>query len=421
MIRAYFTKMVLMGVIALTASPIGAWGQYTSRPIDAALLNTEPYRFTGISMSEGIPCSGAVVVDTRLLLSASHCIFNTDAPTTENPWGSNPEWFLRYHASTPPNTGSGLQTRGYWVFSSYADTVRSTAINSPQSFDLDFYTAFAFQPLSEAYSGYWIDGYEAFMSHPWKQTVGYPSSLYPQQHPDKFLMHHNGPWTASCQTEHNSYVSCTEVSTGRGNSGGPVFVLNSADSKYYYAGTLVSGWARKTGGPIDSSGINLMRTDEWKVIEGARDAAIKGAGSTPPPGDTPTPNPTPLPNTGQRLGIYGNSQLIPNGKYAPTRTDMTEFGSATGRRTLTRTFTLYNYGNSELRFYAQAPVVFFGKGSRYFRRASSLPASLAAQQTYPLTIAFRASPRGSHRAIVYVQTDDPETPMYKFSIRARRR
>ena len=425
MIRAYFVKRALCILIALVSVPVHGWAQYTSKPIDGAYLTAEPYRYTGISMSDWIPCSGAVVVDTRLLLSASHCIFKKDAQANENPWKPAPEWFLRYHAATIPTAGSGKQTRGSWIFSSYADTVRTTGINSPQSFDLDFYTAYAFEPLAEASSGYWHDGYQAFMSQTWKQTVGYPSSNYPQQHPDKFLMHHNGPWTAACQTLQNSYVLCEEVSTGPGNSGGPVFVWSAADLKYYYAGTLVSGLERQGGDSYDVSGINLMRTGEWDVINSAKDAALKGAGDTPPPTDTPgpiiQPTPTPLPTGGQRLGVYGNSQYIPSGKGYTTRSDMTEFGSVTGRRSVTRTFILYNYGTAELRFASSQSVLIAGQGSRYFRQASWLPASLASQQTHPLKITFRSSPRGSHRAKVWIRSDDPQDPNYSFSIRARRR
>jgi hypothetical protein len=419
MIRVCVLKRALCILIALVSVPVHSWAQYTSKPIDAAYLTAEPYRYTGISMSDRIPCSGAVVVDTQLLLSASHCVFNWEAQANQNPWRPTPEWFLRYHASTIPITGSGKQTRGYWYFSTYADTVRNIGVNSPQAFDLDFHTAFAFEPLAEQFSGYWHDGYEAFMSQTWKQTVGYPSDNYPEQHPDKFLMHHNGPWTAACQTLQNSFVVCEEVSTGPGNSGGPVFVWSSTDSRYYYAGTNVSGLVRENDDPYDLSGINLIRTDEWAVINAAKDAALKGVGDNPGPIIQPTP--TPVPTGGQRLGVYGNSQYIPSGKGYTTRSDMTEFGSVTGRRSVTRTFILYNYGTSELRFASGQSVLIAGKGSRYFRQASWLPASLASQQTYPLKITFRSSPRGSHRAKVWIRSDDPQDPNYSFTIRALRR
>jgi hypothetical protein len=421
MIRAWFVRKALSVLAALVYMPVLGWAQYTSRPIDAGSLMAEPYRFTGIAMSDRIPCSGAVVFDTRLLLSASHCVFKRDSQANENPWRPTPEWFLRYHAATVPTVGSGTQTRGFWVFSTYADSVRNTGVNSSQSFDLDFHTAYAFEPLAEFSSGYWDDGYQAFMSQTWKQTVGYPSDNYPAQHSNKFLMHHNGPWTAACRTEHNSFVVCNEVSTGPGNSGGPVFVMDSADSRYYYAGTLVSGLERQRGDPFDVSGINLMRTEEWSVINAAKDSALKGAGNTPPPGNTPAPTPTPAPSGGQRLGIYGNSQYIPSGKSSTTRTDMTEFGTATGRRSLTRTFTLYNYGTADLRFDANRRAQFFGRGWRYFRHMNTLPSVLSAGQTYPMQISFRASPRGSHRALVYLTSNDPQTPSYSFLIRARRR
>jgi hypothetical protein len=411
--------MGLLATLLMTASSsYPALAQYSSTPVDQSVLTTEPYRFTGIAMSRAgsgrFPCSGAVVADTRLLFSAAHCVFDAKAPVDANPWRPTPEWFSRYHASTLPVDNTGRPTRGYWIFTNYADVVRSTAINSAKAFDLDFIAAYAFEPLSESASGYWTDGYQAFIAYDTKQTIGYPSGNYPDEHAHKYLMHHNGPWTADCETLEGSYLTCQEVTAGKGNSGGPVFVKDPNTSRFFYAGVLVSGLRRAAGEPRDSSGINAIRDDEWKVVEGAKKSAIGGSGSSAPP------TPTPQPGGGQRLGVYGNSQLIPNGKSYASRSDMTEFGSVSGSKTISRTFMLSNYGSSELRFESRRAVLITGRSRRYFR-AARWPSSIPPQQVYPLKISFRASPRGQHRATVYVFTDDPVTPSYAFSIAARGR
>ena len=426
--RTNYRTALLIAIALLTWTPVIAFAQYTSTPIDAALLPEAPYRYTGLLTTETSSCSGAVVVDKRLFLSASHCVFNSEAATGANPWLPSPEWFLRYHSPTFPQKGSGQQTRGYWIFTNYADTVRSLGIASREAYDLDFLTAYAFEPLAEEAAGYWQDGYEAIMHYPWKQTLGYPSGNYPNPHPSKYLMHQNGPWTASCQSWHESYIECDEVSAGPGNSGGPVFVYYPEDSKYYYAGNVTSGFRRANGDPYDNLGINTVRSAEWELVNSAKEAAINGANQTPPtPTPTPLPTanptlaPTPAPKGGQRLAVYGNTELVPPGRAIAYRSDNTNYGTVTGKRSVTRTFTVFNYGSSDLHFPSTGQIKFFGRGRQYFRYSNRLPSRLAPQQSHAFKITFRNSPRSKYKIGVWIHSDDPENPVYSFAIMATRR
>lgn len=411
-------------VIAALVGPSLAFAQYTSKPLSPETYADAPMKYTGIAFANEVPCSGAVVKDTRIMLSASHCIFQTDRT---NPWQGSLEWFLRYASANIPVAGQGQPTRGYWYFTSYADAVRLYTMSSPESFDLDYMAAYAYAPLAEEAAPYFIDGHDAILGNPWKQTLGYPSSLYPGAHRYRYYMHANGPWTAQCETRYGSYILCNEVSTGPGNSGGPVFVWDPQSSRYGYAGVLVSGLERSRGDGYDLSGINAMSQDEWGLVTSAIESADK---ELPDDGkvddgkvdegkfDDGTP---PSPENRQRLQVYGNGSLIWNKKRSISRGDMTDFGSVTSSKAITRTFTLKNDGTAPLLFSNKKPVYLDGPASRYFKLRSRLRRELEPQESQNLRISFSSRIRGLYRTRVVLKSDDPLAPSYLFTIQARRR
>jgi hypothetical protein len=85
-------------------------------------------------------------------------------------------------------------------------------------------------------------------------------------------MHRTGAFTRAFSVNQGAWVGINEVSTGPGNSGGPVWVA-SGDT-YYFAGVLVSGAARSLGDGADISGVFSMTSDSWSLV----DDAIKAAG-----------------------------------------------------------------------------------------------------------------------------------------------
>jgi hypothetical protein len=293
-------------------------------------------------------------------------------------------------------------------------------MSSPESYDLDYMVAYSYYPLAEQSSPYVLQGYEAILALPWKQTVGYPSGLYAVGHPNRHVMHANGPWTAQCYNGGGSYIWCDEVSTGPGNSGGPVFVWDEGTAAYYFAGVLVSGLERSRGNTHDISGINAMTQDEWSLVNSAIDSANK---ELPDDGQTGAVdgNNTPGGASSQRLTVYGNASLIPHGSKVATRGDMTDFGSVTGSGTLKRTFTLTNSGTTVLTFSLSKPASISGKSARYFKIRSQMRRGLMPNESINLKIEFGSSSRGLHRATVVLKSDDPQAPAYRFAIQARRR
>ncbi len=401
-------------VLAALVVPAAALAQYTSKPLDPAYYMQEPMKYTGLLSAGEHSCSGAIVKDTRIMLSASHCVFQE---TRANPWGPSPEWFLRYASAKFPADGQGRSIRAYWYFTGYADAVRLHSMSSPQSFNLDYMAGYSYEPLAEEAAPYFLNGDSAILQLPWKQTVGYPSGLYRSSNPYRYYMHGNGPWTAECKTTLGSYILCNEVSAGPGNSGGPVFVWDAASSRYGFAGVYVSGAERSLGDAADLSGINAMSEDEWSVVTSAIESADKGL---PDDGTLNDGTPT-VPGNGQRLSVFGNSSLIPHDQSAVNRADMTDFGSTTSSRAMTRTFVLANTGTSPLQFTSDRPVSITGRGARYFKIRSQLLGQLDPNEGQYLKISFSSTARGLHRATVVVQSDDPETPEYRFAVQARRR
>jgi hypothetical protein len=399
-------------VLALLVGPSVALAQYTSKPIDPAYYTEAPRKYVGLVDMGEFHCSGSVVKDTRIMLSGAHCVFREDRA---NPWDSSPNWFLQYASANYPAAGTGKATRGYWYYNSYADAVRENSMNSDSAFNLDFIVVYSYAPLAQEAAPYFPDGHAAILQLPWKQTVGYPSALYKTPSPYEYYMHENGPWTAQCEERGSSYILCDEVSAGGGNSGGPVFAWDAGNSLYGFAGVYVSGAERSTGDGDDLSGINAMTKDEWDLV----DSAIKSADEELPDDDNLDDGTEP--EDRQRLEVYGNGSLIWNKKRSASRDDMTDFGSVIGSRTITRNFTLTNSGTSLLRFSQTRPVFLSGKGSRHFKLRSRLRRELAPNESQSLKIAFSSRSRGLHRALVTLQSDDPQAPTYLFAIQGRRR
>jgi hypothetical protein len=201
-----------------------------------------------------------------------------------------------------------------------------------------------------------------------------------------------------------------------------VFVWDAQSSRFGYAGIHVGGWARKAGGPTDLVVINAMSGDEWPLVNSAIDSANKERPDDGNNGSNGNNGPAPVTTPAPQLKIYGNNSFIPSGQKSTYRVDMTDFGSVTGSKTVTRTFSFINTGNAPLSFVSNKPVTLAGKGARYFRVRTQLAGqTLAPNQTQRLAISFRAAPRGRHRSSVVVRSNDPKDSAYRFVIQGNRR
>lgn len=271
---------------------------YTSQPLPLTndVYGSAPYAFTGVltasSQMAGRLGSGAVVKHPRVVFSCAHVVFDEDAV---DPWLTDVRWHRAYARLTPPSSSSsGAQSlRGFYYFMGYAPSAR-IGISRPETFDFDFVVHYAYEPTANGgYAGWWSDGAAQLTSTKAKIITGYPIGLYHDlsNDPRTFIMHQTGPFTRPFFPITDDYFGVHDVSAGRGNSGGPVWVSDGAE--YFYAGVLVSGSLRSEGALRDGAGIYAVGQSSVALI----DAALVAAGGI-------TPSPTIIAHpTSRRVGL----------------------------------------------------------------------------------------------------------------------
>ena len=93
-------------------------------------------------------------------------------------------------------------------------------------------------------------------------------------------MHSTGPFTRAFTVNTGDVLVISEVSTGHGNSGGPVWVYNSDRSEYWFAGVVVSGLTRSTGDSTDLAGVFGVDSSSADLID---KAIVAGGGAVAAP------------------------------------------------------------------------------------------------------------------------------------------
>ena len=261
---------------------------YTASAISAgsSAYSQFPYNLTGLlvvaqrSDTRYVKLgSGAVVKNPRVVFSCAHVVFDKVAA---DPWLTGVRWHRATAPSSVPASDSGQLLRGYQYFTGYTSAAQQSQ-TSAAAFSLDFVVHYAFEDTgSGGYAGSWDDGVAALKSGRSKLITGYPSGLYSSGDSRRYLMHQTGPFTRAFASSSGDYVGISEVSTGSGNSGGPVWV--SDGSQYFFAGVLVSGLERSTGDNSDTAGVYGVNFSSNAMI----DAAIREAGgATPATGSAP--------------------------------------------------------------------------------------------------------------------------------------
>lgn len=183
--------------------------------------------------------SGCVAWDPRLVFTCAHVLY-------ENGWAQGGYTFHPgYHDRNFPPFG-GVFMRGYHYFSNYSGNVRRFGQRSRQAYDSDLLVLYGFTDVGDA-MGAWHDGGSQLRSNYWKLIAGYPSKVDFTGQNGFSYQHSTDYFSRSSSTRYRSYHVFDAVSTGSGNSGGPVFVVNPADSLPYLAGVLVAGTSTTAG------------------------------------------------------------------------------------------------------------------------------------------------------------------------------
>lgn len=191
--------------------------------------------------------SGVVAKDPKLIYSCAHVFYE------EGEWSTKYFFKRAHHSQYEPSTSASVAPRGFRYFTSYVNRANSKGSDSASAFAMDFTVLYGNSSFGPAV-GTWADGSGALVSALEKRIVGYPAEIdYTGQNGHGYQ--HATPWfTIRGERSLDAYHTFDNVSTGPGNSGGPVFVWNDDDQNYYLAGILVSGG-------YDSAGVRALDFD----------------------------------------------------------------------------------------------------------------------------------------------------------------
>jgi hypothetical protein len=195
--------------------------------------------------------SAVIAKDPRLLFSCAHALFENGQ------WATSYTFSVAHHASFPPS--SGASPRGFRYFSSYAGNVSSFGSNAPRTYNLDLVVMYGFESFGNAV-GYWPEGGSILADRSYfKRIVGYPGSIDFTGASGEHYQHATDYFQDVAAPQAPAYYVFDNVSTGGGNSGGPVYAFT--DGADYLAGILVSGTETSAGVRVLDSAALTMATD----------------------------------------------------------------------------------------------------------------------------------------------------------------
>ena len=237
--------------------------------IDPATVDQEPYRFNGVILTAGARGSGFCAWNQKTYFSAAHVVY------AEGGWGQPPIWNPAVNSDDVDPADSVL-TRGYYRFKSYADLVDKKGESA--AFGKDVILGFAFKNLIPGTPATLnLNGNSDLLGNVSKLITGYPAKIfYNDKETDGYHMYETGPFDVPFSNSSQEALTVTKLSTGPGNSGGPIWTKNPGDG-WSAAGILVGGLPSETTVYSFSNEINLLTDSVEPVIRKKQEAATPEA------------------------------------------------------------------------------------------------------------------------------------------------
>lgn len=144
----------------------------------------------------------------------------------------------------------------------------------------------------------------------------------------------------------------------------------------------------------------------YNVVVGSENAKVDGVRGVAPPAPV--------------IRVSGNGLVISSGDVTPRRDDNSDFGNANlTQQSVTKTFTIANAGNQNLRLSGFTHVVISGVNASDFTLVVDASTNVTAGGTTSFTIVFDPNALGVRNATITIQSSDPSTPTYSFAILGR--
>lgn len=183
--------------------------------------------------------SGVVARDSKLIYSCAHLFYEAGE------WSTDYNFYRACDDYYYPEESTAVSPRGLHYFTSYSSAVDSYGSDSNRAFASDFTVLYGNSSFGKPV-GWWSRGAPVLQSSRLKRIVGYPSEIDYTGASGRCYQHSTGWFGYGAYQIRGGYHEFDDVSTGSGNSGGPIFVQDDSGDDFL-AGILVSGTRRTAG------------------------------------------------------------------------------------------------------------------------------------------------------------------------------
>ena len=248
----------------------------SSMPIAPGLLNTVPYCQTGLVMTSGGRGSGFVASDRKLFFSAAHMVRG------DTSWGAAPDWYAGVNGVSTPDAATAVASRGYFRWDKYATMRTAFGESSKQAFANDVILAWGVADFIGGDPAVidFLGGKRLVHQQPCMIT-GYPAEILYDDTIGGFYQHATTLRSEEFKAESGQYIVASLISTGPGNSGGPVWTQD-ATGHWLASGILVSGRPSETGIYALNNTVQSLLKAAAPAIQNPRKSSVlvKGMSST---------------------------------------------------------------------------------------------------------------------------------------------
>lgn len=324
-----------MGTLLIAGAHVTMAEPKTTFPvkIDPAVVNDSPYRFNGVVLTAESRGSGFCAWNQRAFFSAAHVVY------TDSGWGAPPFWVPTVNAKEV-DPDQAIQSRGYYRFNRYAEILEEQGTTT--AFGKDVILAFAFKNLIPGPPARLnLKGAVDLRTDISKFITGYPAvEAYTDTNTKGYFMHETGPFNIPFSYSSNGSVATTLVTTGPGNSGGPVWTKNKGPG-WSVAGVLVGGLPSECEVYAMSPDIDALTRSVQPVIQKRQELPFPVRGVS----------------ASSLFFPYNQSQKIPDAseKWSSYIVGVRGFGEGTKVKTVRLDLTIRTAHRGDLQVYVVAP------------------------------------------------------------------
>ncbi|BCU75614.1 proprotein convertase P-domain-containing protein [Luteolibacter sp. LG18] len=278
-------KTIALSALGLVSLAGMAHADKTLNPvkIDPLLIDTEPYRFNGVVLTDEVRGSGFVAWNQRAFFTAAHVVSSLGGDDTEATldWGLPPDWVPMNNSDTA-DTEATIPSRGYYRFKSYEALAEAQKAVNGSAFSRDVVLGFAFEDLIPGTPAVLnTNGYKDIRGNVTTMITGYPAvNFYTGEDIPGYFLHQTGPGITPYAVDFGRAMRTSLVTTGSGNSGGPLWVQKGAS--WVASGVLVGGLPSETIVYAFSPDVNALTKSVAPIVKPtpATPVSVGGVGAT---------------------------------------------------------------------------------------------------------------------------------------------